>query len=535
MIAAVLFFFAVDPAANKRAEVERAATAAARPALQTMCGGRCELVDVRADVTTETKVKDALPGFEQLAKEETELTVRALELTVAIDSRLGQQTRAGIKEALEAALRGTAKQLDVRLRAFEWPALREQAPIVVQMPQQQAVQRETAPAPIVVPPQASGPPAEEGDLGVRFQRRLVDTAPWLIGALLFALILRSGLRRTEPVPAAASAPVGPSPHDAKEGPRKESALGERALADRSLAAHVLARLLGRLRPEEAATLVPLVPIDALSDAVHGARATELAHVLQLARAKTTIDGAAVAAFDAHVVEAARECLHDPRLFRLHLLSAEVLAAVLLALPPADRVRAFVHSAPDVRDAAAQLMGEGERQALVSRVMTAVARGETACDDETAQRIDQVCEAKARAARLLEGVAEDAVRVGVEAPSPAWERILQAQTVSETDVAAASEDALTELVFAVLPETLVDYLHGAQPAAKDRLVKKLPAYLQRAFEQSISPPPAALDTARREVLLAFLRLRRQKDAGARRAIVALLSEADAHAPMVKVVK
>ncbi|MCC6809843.1 MAG: hypothetical protein IT381_20615 [Deltaproteobacteria bacterium] len=515
----------------RRAEVQKAAEAAARPALVTICNGRCELVDVRADVVANKRVLDAMPGFESLAKEDTELVVRSLEVTVAVDARLAAATQSGIKSALETALQGLAKTTTVSLRAFQWPSAREQAPIVVQM---QPVAQ--PPQQVVVAPPPPAPKEPEDPPLVRLQKRAIDAGPWLLGAIIVAALLRSGLRRkdeTKPSVAGAAAPNEPA------APLLgDRALTAKALADRALAAHVLRRVLTRLRPEEAAGLVPLVPIDALADAMDSALAPALAAATQIARTRKTLGPDAATQLEAHVVAAQRECLHDARLWRLQLASEEVLAAVLLGLSPADRVRVWTFTPPELRDAAATLLGEAERQTLISAVMSAVGRAEIACDDDAAARIDRVCEAKAKAALLLEGVVLDAARADAAPPSPAWEKLLVAATVGEADIAAADDAAIVELIFAVAPETLVDFLHGTSDAARERIVAKLPAYLRAAWQGSERAQPAAKERAARAVVDAFRRLRRRHDVAAQRAIVALLSEGvdgEGHVTVVKVVK
>jgi hypothetical protein len=168
----------VDTAAlqqQKHADEERL-TGEIRDLVTSICGGRCELLAVEAEVREKKEVRDRLPGFEKLAKVDKQYVLDKATVRIAADDKLSASTKSGLVRAIKGKLQDAAPAIDVRLQPFDWPTPRGEAPIVL------TTQNEDHKAAEPVAPPAPLPSAKE-----KLWLAFAGAAPWLFA--LFMLLV----------------------------------------------------------------------------------------------------------------------------------------------------------------------------------------------------------------------------------------------------------------------------------------------------------------------------------------------------------
>lgn len=170
--------------------------AEARRALEPLCRGRCDVIDVDLKTRPARLQARVEPGFDTRPAP-TRLEVEEVRLTVLFDRALGESFRAFAISRLEARVGEIASPVRVtpQVRPFPVPA----EPLVSPPP-------ETAPAspaaPIVIqtpspPPQASRLPSPPADWSELAMRRALEVTPFLLLFALLAWLVLRVLRRLE--------------------------------------------------------------------------------------------------------------------------------------------------------------------------------------------------------------------------------------------------------------------------------------------------------------------------------------------------
>lgn len=176
----------------KQGEVEFASRQRIEQLLTRLCPGRCELIDLRVNVTVPKAVGRVMPGFETPTASEVE--VEGIEARVMIDSALPRTFRSNLPQMLTyrlSDLSGRVVITPIQLK-FPSPQLPPTPPPLPEIPEraQPAPQALPQPEPPVIeePP----PPQEPQPLSEKPKEDLVDLLlPWtpLAVIMLFAALL----------------------------------------------------------------------------------------------------------------------------------------------------------------------------------------------------------------------------------------------------------------------------------------------------------------------------------------------------------
>lgn len=322
---------------------EEAVRARARAALEPLCRGRCDVVEV--DIRTRPARRGAVaPGFEEGV---STLEVAEVRLTVLFDRALPADLRRFAQERLQARVGELARPVRVvpKVRAFPRPAEPLDAPPVESAPSVPAP-ASPQPAPIVIqPPAVSSPPEPVVTWWDRIGLRVLEVVPlFLLFGLLAWVVLRV-LRRMEDLVFDLRAPPSPPPPP-------------------TLVPEVVETSGAVVGPAQD---LPPPTVEELADALarHRASTRRVFRKLLLSGQHDTV-ARAVALLGDGVV---RDLSHDPSV-KPHLLEASVRTAEVLRAPMTDedrddllrRVRAewvadrVAHRSEDVRGELEPLLG-----------------------------------------------------------------------------------------------------------------------------------------------------------------------------------
>lgn len=242
----------------EKASVERQATERVTQLFDRLCPGRCEVIEVKAEVGT-TRVTQAIPGFDTPENEAYAAKPRRLAVTVLLDKKLPNGFRQNMARMLRYRLKDLSKNVAVRTESLDFP-------------EPQTVPLADAETPAAPVPETPAEPAPVS----RFDELLKNLYPW-VGPLLFLALLLGGagwlLTRTRPASPALDAPpsdeAGSDPsnaHPALEtlGEISSDALRAQLFASRRLKNVVLKTWL-QDDPQGVANIVRLFGVDMMDD------------------------------------------------------------------------------------------------------------------------------------------------------------------------------------------------------------------------------------------------------------------------------
>ncbi|MBA2664029.1 MAG: hypothetical protein H0U74_17195 [Bradymonadaceae bacterium] len=174
----------------KRSAVEAEARQTIEALFSRLCPGRCELVEVKAAMEQPRAIGAIAPGFDSVASSSYEVTVRNLEVTVLLDSKLPRNFLTNIPRMLQFRLSSLAPMVTVRPETLDFPEPQlHPMPPYVPEPPRRAPEPELRPEPQHQPdatpapaPSEPAPPQKPGWL---------DFLPWI--ALFVTLLILSAL------------------------------------------------------------------------------------------------------------------------------------------------------------------------------------------------------------------------------------------------------------------------------------------------------------------------------------------------------
>ena len=185
----------------KSAEVEYASRQRIESLLSRLCPGRCELIDLKANVSAPKAVGRVLPGFDTPTA--SEVSVEEINLKLMIDSTLPRRFRSNLPRMIQYRLTDLSENVKVtpiQLR-FPSPQLAPAPPLMPEAPPAppKATPEPPPVEPIIEPDPEPTPPIEEPP-----EESLVDLLiPWaplfvvMAFATLLALIILRQLKRLQ--------------------------------------------------------------------------------------------------------------------------------------------------------------------------------------------------------------------------------------------------------------------------------------------------------------------------------------------------
>lgn len=175
---------------SKKNEVEYEAQQHVEALFSRLCPGRCELVEVRATMERPRPVGQIAPGFEDMNTGAYEVTVRQLDVTILLDSKLPRNFQSNIPRMLQFRMAELAPSINIRPEVLDFPEP-QLAPMPPLMPEPPRRAQEPPP-PMPELPEPAPEPApvleQPAPPGTPLWQQLL---PWI--GLFVTLLILSGL------------------------------------------------------------------------------------------------------------------------------------------------------------------------------------------------------------------------------------------------------------------------------------------------------------------------------------------------------
>ncbi len=462
-----------------------------------LCPGRCELIDVTADVATPKPVAAVTPGFDSAVSSAAfDVELKGVDVRVMIDSSLPNTFRSQLPQILKFRLERVSKNARITPSFLEFPKPQfEPSP---ELPPEPPKAEEPKPEPPPEPPPEPEEPKpevepepEEKPETPWYEELWAELLPWIPYALMMgiivacAVVLLNKLRELLDLQRQAIARMAPEGDDADASRMPDAdELRQELKASRSVQNEVLRRWVGD-DPSSVALLVRMVGADILDDL---RRDAGLRPALEEISAE-------VAAQDEPL--GPREAQRIARATRARLTAARVLTEqaggagdweftqglsvanaqrVLSTLAPAEKSYAIGQLPSGVRAAYLEQMNPNERRELFLN----------AGAGDTLSR-EQALDLSARLRRATEEVSH----IGSEADGQAAivTEMLRALPVDEqVDTLRAMRQRRPEIAQAVFSTTLLEpALTHAPPEALADAMQRTPVDTLTRFLRGASDP------------------------------------------------
>ena len=519
----------------KGGEVERVSRERVELLFGRLCPGRCELIEVKAQVSEPKPVGRVMPGFD--APTAGEVKVNALEVKVMIDSALPRSFRSNLPRMVQHRLSDLSTNVLVTPIQLEFPKP-QLAPAPPMMPEARPKAPEPAPPPPQPEPQERPEPEPEPVKAPQEDPlTLLDALPYLIalalGLALFALwrqlnALKSTLtdqRSAQERDPAQRPPTSAQPEgQGGEGYPDLDAMRARLAHSRGASNDALRRWLSE-DSAEVASLTRMLGASLLSDLKRDASLREpLERVSELVRAQRVPVPAERAWRVAHALEArltsaeltAREGALKGAWAFLHGLTPAELYALHQPLSYAEQGHLLAQLPTHLRAALLDLLSVSERQGLVL-----YAHSEAPLTREAslslAHRLQSEAQARSglseEASAHLELTLEMLTSMSFEAQASTLSALEQ-QRPELAQLALGElclEGALYHLPLPVLTEALIltpfeealTALRSAHPQLQALLTSALPAQRATLYLDELEVPVALDEEARLKAWASFL--------------------------------
>lgn len=529
-----------DQAAKFRDRLVSEATRVTNEALREHCPGRCELLEVRAEVQDGPLVAHVAPGFEELAPDTRAVRARSLDVLLLLDARLPAEFRRDLVTMVRARLRQLPAPATVRadVVAFPKPLPPETPPALADpKPPEPALAKEEEPM-----PPAAEPPLPPPTLAQRVLDGLVDAFPWLLALSMIAgtLLLAIWLKRRQIPTAGAEPTAGEATSDSTMPPAKAPPLepvvrrlsAELDESPRLRMAVFRELLLAEGQEDRFARCVQLLG-PTIADGLREDPSCRPA--LQRVGARIRSGLSEPRAEESHRLlrelevlltavrlEGAPGDLEDAFSF-LDRLTESQFRQLLEESPPASQSVALRFAPEHLREGALEAMGPARRRAL----LLDMAESRTPARDEVQRAADELRFLAAQIAPVgdADGTdvladllasrdeSEQASLLDALAGKPALHRAVLARLCTETTLERVDDDVLAAAASAVpLPELAV-YLRAAPPIIRERFLAAttgpLGAALRGEVELQIPAPVTRIAAARRDLLRAVRAVAEQR--------------------------
>jgi flagellar motor switch protein FliG len=499
---------ALTPASRLQRDAEDKARAEVTDLFRALCPEQCVLLSIQARVEEEA-VGTADPGFDAPGDLKAPV-LKGASAAVLLDGKLPPAFRGKVRDLVTQRLRALGVPAQVAIQAVPFPV---RNPTHLEAPP-------TAPQ----APPAAPPPAQPEAKPITPRDRLLEEAPALAVAALFALValvlgalLYLATRRAqepawdvEPAPAPEATGAG-RPVAFSESRRRKL---EKALADERAVRNAVVRealtrgeidLVARWVRELGEFLLQDLGSDgAIAQAV-SAVAAQVGRVAPDPSALADLEGRLIGARLARAAENA-----DGAFAFLEGVRPDAFAAACRDLSP-GALDAVVRFAPSrLRGAALQELSTEQRRELAlawARRPEVPASYALAAADELRERLERMGggprQAESAMSDLLDSLARDEQDVLLERLRREGDGRSARALVTESALGGVPPDVLASVLLRVDPARVVTYLAGADPALREKVLAGCPARLRRELEEELqlrggSAPAEFLD-ARREIL------------------------------------
>lgn len=503
-----------------------------------LCPGRCELIDVTADVTTPKPIAAVTPGFDsEVSSAAFDVELKGVDVRVMIDSSLPNTFRAQLPQILKFRLERVTKNTNIVPSFLEFP--KPQFEPTPELPPEQPKAEEPTPEPPPEPPPEEEPkeePRAEAEPEEKpetpwYEELWAELLPWIPYALMMAVVvacavvLLNKLRELLELQRQAIARMAPEGDDADASRMPDvDELRQELKASRAVQNEVLRRWVGD-DPSSVALLVRMVGADVLDDL---RRDAGLRPALEEISAE-------VAAQDEPL--GPREAQRIARATRARLTAARVLTEqaggagdweftqglsvanaqrVLSTLAPAEKSYAIGQLPSGVRAAYLEQMDPGERRELFLNAGAGDTLSREQALDLSArlrratEEVSHIgSEADGQAAIVTEMLRAlpvdeqlDTLRA-MRSRRPELAQAVFSTTLLEPALAHAPPEALADAMQRTPVDTLTRFLRGAADPVRDHLVGLAPASIRGPLlsELELEIPVGRADyiDARTEVL------------------------------------
>lgn len=514
----IAFILAAAPLAGAKLqqEAEDRARADVADLLRVLCPEQCVLLSVRAQMDEEETGGPVTPGFDAPGVR-TVPVVRAMQTSVLVDQRLPAQFRTRVKTLIAQRLKGAGFPAEIALEQVSFP--------MKNPPYLEAQPPAAKPPPPTVEPQVTLPKPEP--VGPRLQEKLLEQAPLLavmvllgVVVLILGVLLYLATRRPQEIayeeqaaPPVAQPQPAPIAHEALSASRLRK-LEKQLVDDRGLRNAVVREALGRSEHVLVARWVRELG-DFLLDDLRGDGT--IAEPLAAVAAETVkpvdpaarllalqdLEGRALAARLARGGEASAFSF-------LEGVREEAFIIVIAAVSPGAQEVALRMAPPHLRAAAMRALPMERRQEIAlawARKPEVSAQYALAAADELRDQLADLQVGSTDADRALSDVLDSLPQKEQDALLEQLRREGDPRIVSglltESALAHAPADLLGVVVLGLPPARLVDYLAGADDAARAHLLGACPLAMRREVEEELSlrpvSPPEVFIAARRELM------------------------------------
>jgi hypothetical protein len=483
--------------------------------LGDVCPARCILLDVSVQAEREHIVKEALPGFEELAEVEETFKVKRISAAVAIDAALRGGTSRGLERSLEESLSSLSEKVEVQLRSFAWPAPKSETPTPILIKLSEESQTASS---------AETPSTHEVTAAKeRLIHGFVEGAPWLAalligigGAALIVWLLRrrqdfeelwddsvveeSDEARLGTEGKAASITTDAIPvHSAGAQMAKESRLLEQLKHDTFLRMAVLKTALKERSAVSVAQMLFLLGADCLAD-FHGTHLNDrVQEVYTVFRTMKPLDevtwGSTLLALESLALDEIREGTVDGRFALLHTLEASVFSSVADALEPRERHYLLLLAPRECRESYLTTAESSVRLTFFREALDAIDGMAEADIEHLAEKVERLAGIAVRKRRLslraasalnqcLVGMGanrQERLLQQLRSKSDRWRELIDSEVFSERDLLESSNDGIEDLIVSAKPELLVDFLATCSEALGHRIEAKVPSYMRPMVE------------------------------------------------------
>ncbi len=489
-----------------------------RDLVVSICGGRCELLSVDAELHEKKEVHDKMPGFEKMAKVDKQYVVDKATVRIAADSKLSPSSKSGLIRAIKGKLADAAPAIDVQMQPFDWPTPRAEAPTPIVLTTQNEDKKTEA------PPLA---PVHEPTPKEKLLLAFAAAAPWLLGLLvllLFIALFISMWKKPEPVTAVTvdeedkrQTPLAPP------APLLSSPLLDECKQNNTLKLALFRRALREAPPETVAQYMRCLDTDKLPEFHDGALAARLAEAYRCLRALPAVAQSAdtVVALERLWLQVSPDTTPDARFAPLLLLDARQFYLLCEPLSDEERAALLLLAPSDLRESYFAGLAVSRRQTLIADSLHAAQALREPRLSVLAQKLDALLASAQTAVRVQDRAVmllqQELMQLDAAAQAQYlerlrhdenWQALVDRAVVTEDDLLALDAAALSNFIVSLPPEALCTFVVSATSATKDRVVPLLPRYLRPIYDEELARAPSeeSITAARRAVFGALLSLK-----------------------------
>ncbi|MBI4814963.1 MAG: hypothetical protein HY791_01815 [Deltaproteobacteria bacterium] len=499
-----------------------------RSLLESLCGARCDVIDVAIETKPGATPAGTEPGFDDSAA--SRRVPSSIRLTILFDARLEAPVRKFVADRVRHRISELGLPVSVVEQNVPFPTLpveEARAPRVEEAPERPVPQAPQPAPPIVIAPPAQAPPVAP-QLGDVFWLRLAESVPLLLLAAILAIVVLRLVARMENL----AGPWAPEPEPAGEAarpavtvlppPASDELVGE-LRTHRPSTRRVFRSLIVRGEHDVVAKSVALLGEFVVRDLAHDPMArTALPSLgektLDVLRAPLDADERDELLRRIRAELEADRLAHlgeprDPELDELFGYSPEVFVALAARLDTRLRSILLRHAPEHLVEVYLSSLGEAQRRELLRELFLGAPT-----QPKEVRRLAEALREHGESARMegeettriiglldvLPRAEQDAFAAEITSRRPA---LLTAGLPIESQLLRAPPAALEETWSRVPVERWVVYLRTATDEIRERLLASCPTRVRPVVDEELSlavaVDPERAAEARREIIRAVM--------------------------------